>query len=329
MKIGIKKRILLTVQAIFLLVLLCSCASNNHKIEDYKLTMKYHDDFRILQLTDIHLGLSTDLEYEFDHLTKVINSVDNIDLIAITGDSFLLANKPIVRSLIKFIDSFDIPWIYNFGNHDNQGFYDSYYINRQIMKAKNALFIDYAHDSIDGYQNYYVNLVDDGGNTIYRIYNIDSNSYHFKGPKYGYEVITDSQLEHLKAINSYENDNAPGIMFYHIPVVEATEAYEGLENGTYEGKGENREPNCPGYKQNGAYEVFKEIGIIAAFSGHDHINYSAINYKGEMILSYGVKATDLVYYDKDIMGAQVITLPSNSANFNLDSIEWVWVPYEN
>ena len=324
-----RNKILILLQIIFLSLVLTSCGAKTYPVESYKKELKYHENYKILQLTDIHLGLNADIDYELKYLTKVIGEAGEVDLIVITGDSFLFGNKQMVKALLKFMDSLNIPWTYTYGNHDNQGYYDHGYINRQLMKCKNIVYVDYKDDDIDGFTNFYINLVDESNHTKYRLYILDSNSYHFTGPGYDYDIIHPNQLVHLQDIYKYENDNAPGVMFLHIPLQEYEDAIEGYLNKEYDGKGEKNEKYCPGYENNGAYNVFKSIGIIGVFCGHDHINTATVNYKNEMILSYGIKATDLVYYDERLLGCQVITLPNNPNEFGLDNIKWVMVSYES
>lgn len=308
-------------------MLLCSCAKTHYEVQDYKLQMAYKDNFRICQITDLHLGVEEDIKKEFAHIEKMVKKMSNPDLIVITGDSFLDANKTIVDQYIKLVDSFDIPWTFTYGNHDLQGDYSYYYINNKIMNCKNKVFIDYKNDDIHGLTNFYINLTKDG-NTKYRLYITDSNSYHNLGFKYGYDEIHKDQLEHLKKIVTTEGDSATGLMFMHIPVCEFVDAYEGYEQGLYEGYGKNNEPCCPPYQNNGAYDIFKEMNIKALFVGHDHINNSVINYKNEMIFAYGVKSSDLLYHDDEMIGYKEITLPSDPSTFGLANIKDVMVPYD-
>jgi hypothetical protein len=77
-----------------------------------------------------------------------------------------------------------------------------------------------------------------------------------------------------------------------------------------------------------AYEVFKSINVKACFCGHDHKNYSDIFYKNEMILSYGLKATDLDYHAENLFGYKIITLPENPAEFSLSSIASTFYLYQ-
>ena len=322
-----KNKILLVLLLFIFSLSLFGCNKKDYSVSDYELNMEYKENFRIIQLTDIHWGIEMDYESEVKHLQQIIDHANNPDLIVITGDSFLFANKDIVDRFIEFFDSTNIPWTFTHGNHDLQGNYDYYYINEKIAQAKNSLFVDYKDDNLSGLTNFYINLNKDG-NTLYRLYIIDSGCYHAQGLKYGYGIIEEDQLEHIKKIHYYKNDNAKSIMFFHIPVMEYDDAYNDYQIDNTIGFGEMKEHSCPGYINSGAYNTFKEIGAIATFCGHDHINDFSILYDSNMILSYGVKANDLVYHDNDMIGYKEITLPLNPLLFSLNNIKNVMVEYE-
>lgn len=293
----------------------------------YQIEMDYHDDFKIMLLTDIHYGVEANIKEQNDQIKRMVDNEKKIDLIVIDGDSFLDANKSIVNSFVDFFDSLNIKWAYTFGNHDLQGDYDYYYINEKISEAKNSVFVDFKDDNIYGLTNYFIDLK--AGNDIkYRLYIIDSNTYFYTGLKYSYDVIHDDQLEHIKNIYSSTQDKPEGLAFFHIPLIEFQEAYDEAIEKKHKYQGLNNEKCCPGYKNNGAYDVLKSIGVKAIFCGHDHLNYSDVNYNDEMILSYGVKTTNLIYHDDEIMGYKMITLPNNPESFGLENIEAKFLKYE-
>ncbi|MFA6830029.1 MAG: metallophosphoesterase [Bacilli bacterium] len=311
---------------LFSSLMLSSCQGRTYTPEDYRCEVSFTDDFQIMFMTDLHLEVEADFKKEYEHLNKMITSASP-DLIVLTGDTFLHATKDIVRSFFNVMDSYRIPYCFTYGNHDLQGDYDYYYINERLKASPVALFADYADDELTGLTNYYVNVKKDG-KSLYRLYIIDSNSYYSGGVTYDYDIIHQDQLDHVKAIDSFENDDAVGLAFFHIPLLQYTSAYEAYQQDSSIGKGENREACCPGYKESGAYDCFKEVGIKACFCGHDHINYSDIMYQNEMILDYGIKGTDLCYWDDDLIGYKLITLTSDTSAFGLDSIEYRWVAYE-
>ena len=129
-----------------LLSLVCtSCGqSKQYNVEDYRTTMKFHDNFKIMQLTDLHLGIESDLQKQLDFVCESINQA-NPDLIILTGDNFMYASKGIVDVLFKTINEqceklskshpeYVTKFAVTFGNHDNQGDYPRYYINNTILK---------------------------------------------------------------------------------------------------------------------------------------------------------------------------------------------------
>lgn len=308
--------------------LLLSCgggaSSGTPSVDPYKKEMAFHANFRILWLTDIHWGWSeetTDYEVETTHLKGMIQEAKSVyapDLIMLTGDSFRSASQFQVNELLDIVDSFDIPWAFAYGNHDTETFSSYlYYINDQIMKRKHAVFADVKNDELTGLANYYINLTKDGS-TVYRLYVVDSNSYPQSAS--GYDVIHQDQLDHLKSIYESAADQAPGLAFFHIPVTEFTAAYQGYQLGMYKGQGANGEEVCSPYMNNGAYSFFKSLNVKGLFCGHDHKNYSDVYYKDEMILSYGLKATDLDYHTEGLYGYKIIELPADPMEFTYKNI---------
>ena len=105
---------------------------------------------------------------------------------------------------------------------------------------------------------------------------------------------------------------------WHIPFPEYGEAYEAYLNADDSakfGQGEYLEHVLHGYENNGAYEALRAAGIVGFFAGHDHINYGDFLYHADSadasdraIFSYGVKTTNQLYHDQNMMGYKVVTL---------------------
>jgi 3',5'-cyclic AMP phosphodiesterase CpdA len=320
--------------AALLLSMTMGCAKAS-VADPYRLEMAYREGFSILWLNDIHWGWNEDnpdYQVEKSHLNGMISSAiaaHKPDLLVLTGDSFRTATTLQVNELLDLIDGYGLPWAFTYGNHDTESFSTyRYYINEQILKRKNPKFVDVKNDDLTGLTNYYIDLMKDD-KVLYRLYIIDSNTYQDPNQEgSGYDVIHAEQLEHLKTINATRNDGAAGLAFFHIPLTEFTAAYQGYKMGLFPGQGDNGEAVCSPYKNNGAYEVFKSINVKACFCGHDHKNYSDIFYKNEMILSYGLKATDLDYHAENLFGYKIITLPENPAEFSLSSIASTFYLYQ-
>ena len=134
------------------------------------------------------------------------------------------------------MDAYDLPWAFTYGNHDLTPFLAKpNFINEQIVKSKNSVFVDIENDNITGLANYYINLKEKD-KTIYRLYLIDSNSYRVPSDEgSGYDIIHDDQLTHIKNIVDFEGQ-VPGLAFFHIPLKEYSSAYLGYIKGNYEGQ---------------------------------------------------------------------------------------------
>ena len=269
------------------------------------------------------------------------------DLIVLTGDNFMYASKGVVKSLISTLNEECAAmtelrqgrltkFTMTFGNHDNQGDYARYYLNdvisayvavdgNEIAEQKFAAFVDYEDDTLFGLTNFYIDLVDDRAKDAkeadvkYRLHVIDSNTYHFMGPDYDYDVIHQEQLQHAQSIYAQATADRDyiGLAFFHIPLYEFEHAYEqytSAENPEHVGQGEYREGVLYGYENNGSYQMLRAANIVAYFCGHDHINYGDFLYNAQSdvaeraIFSYGVKSTNQLYHDTDIIGYKTVVL---------------------
>ena len=349
----------LTALAIALVVLLAlvGCApkhgeENNHEVSEYRTTMVFHDDFKILQLTDLHLGIESDLENQLGIVKKSINEAQP-DLIILTGDNFMFANKSIVYKLVETLNDccreltkargMLTKFAITYGNHDNQGDYPRYYINeviasfttkdgQEITDNKYGAFVDYEDDNLFGLTNYFIDLVDKSNpeDVKYRIHIIDSNTYHYVGTEYKYDVIHKEQLTHAQNIynNATEDKEYIGLAFFHIPLFEYQEAWEqGVGQGKYE-----EAVLCP-YENNGSYTMLRDANIASFFAGHDHINYGDFIYTDKdgqkSILSYGVKSTNQIYHNEEMIGYKTINLKDNITREEFVNLDYIKANYIN
>lgn len=355
------------------LLFLSGCAASHqtgeqaYPVDAYRTTMQYYDDFKILQIADLHLGVQTDLAHQLRIVSETIRR-EQPDLIVLTGDNFTYASKPVVKHLMATLNEECArltelrgnrltKFTVTFGNHDNQGDYPRYFINDEILQyvtedgneiadQKFAAFVDYENDDLFGLANFYIDLVDDRSKDAdtadvkYRLHVIDSNTYHFMGTDYDYDVIHPEQLQH--AANVYEQATADrdyiGLLFFHIPLFEYEQAYnQFVTSDTPElvGQGEYREPVMYGYENNGAYGQLRSANIVAYFCGHDHINYGDIIFNAHSevtadraIFSYGVKSTNQLYHDADMIGYKTVVLRDVTVDEFL-SMEYVSANFQN
>ena len=341
------KRVALILLLAMLLLAFSSCGAEGgreYAVDDYRTTMEFHDNFRILQLTDLHLGIESDLEEQLNLVRETIRA-EAPDLIVLTGDNFMYASKDVVRRLMETLNEECrlqteahperlTKFAVTYGNHDNQGNYGRYFINetvlsfatedgKEVEEGKYAAFLDYEDDNLFGLTNYFIDLVDnrtapkDEQDVIYRLHIVDSNTYYFAGFKYKYDVIHEEQLAHVERIyeTATKDKEYIGLCFFHIPFMEyadAKEQYESAEDPSLVGQGRFGERVLPPYENNGTYRAMRSAGVIGFFAGHNHKNYGDVLYTGEegelSILSNGVKSTDQLYHFDDMIGYKVICL---------------------
>lgn len=334
-----------------------SCATpKSYDVDLYRTTMDFHDDFKIMQLADLHLGIQGDVVGQLNFIEKIIFEA-NPDLIVLTGDQFMLANTTIVNSLFQRLNNVCdrlsnqndhiTKFAMTYGNHDLEGDYHRYYINDVIKKfvttsgnekmhKKYAAFIDYNDDKLEGLTNYFIDLVDPSNkdDVKYRINIVDSNANHFTGIKYGYDVIHENQLEHMQMIyDTYPDKDYIGLAYFHIPFEEfytAKQQYETASDPSIYGQGEFKEGVSDPYMNNGSFEKMRKANIHAYFVGHDHINHCDLLFNAESsnidekaIFSYGVKSTTMIYHDKVMLGYKLVNLKDNVTPEEFLSMDYV------
>ena len=317
-------------------LLLTACGGKDYSPSDYIAgTLPYRDGFKIMQLTDIHMSDKDDQKLHYAFLDNLITEAKKDasgkpDLIVVTGDLFTFASRSTAERLFKFLDSYDIPWTVVFGNHDEQTYFSVDWMTSYLNNfGSNCLFKDLQNDKVQGSCNFAINVVD--GTTVKKqLIFMDSNRYYF-GNYFGYDYFKQDQINWYKALvedtaNKNEGTKVDSVMFYHIPLFEINDAYD---KGTriFDGKDSDHpgkmEDCCPPDENSGFFDVIKAEGSTKAmFFGHDHINTFEVEYEG-VKFCYGIKSTDRIYFDKDLLGYQTITLDGDQVN-----VHRYWHTYE-
>ena len=302
---------------------LSSCATGiRHNIQEYIAgSIDYHNDFKILQLTDTHLGDKDDKEMHYKFMDLTINEA-NPDLIVVTGDLFTFASRSTALSFFDYLDSKGKPWTVCYGNHDEQCYFSVDWLTGQLnarckSAASKCIYNDLQDDDVQGNCNFAINLMD-GTNVFEQVIIMDSNRYYY-GSYFGYDFFKQDQIDWYKSLVTYTRGlpggaTAESLMFYHIPLPEIDKAYENgtvvVDEGPEPHVDVKRENTCPPDTNSGFFDVIKNptySNTKAMFFGHDHVNTFRREYEG-VVFSYGVKATDRIYYDEDLLGGQVITI---------------------
>ena len=225
--------------------------------ETFLLEIPENRDYKILQLTDLHLGFGLFSHKKdkmaLDAVTKIINRTSP-DLIVFTGDTIFpflpkagtMNNKKQAERFIRFIDRFKIPYTLVFGNHDCEmcAKCGREQLADIFTKGKYCIFSKGRKD-IFGVGNFFINFTDKQGNVLMPLVMLDSNMYGDGWFFSGFDCIHE---------------------------------YFGIS-----------------YKKGDFFKKAVENGIIKwMFCGHDHLNTLSLTYKG-IRLTYGMSIDCLGY----------------------------------
>lgn len=300
-------------------LLLTACGGKSYSPNDYIVgSLEYKSNFKILQLTDLHMSDKDDQDLHYAFLDKLITEAKSDahapDFMVITGDLFTFASRGTAEKLFKFLDSYNIPWTVVFGNHDEQTYFSVDWMTGYLNKfGSNCMFKDLQDDKVQGNCNFAVNLTNPDGTIHNQLIFMDSNRYYF-GSYFGYDYFKQDQIDWYSDLVDYtktQNNNnvANSLMFYHIPLFEINDAFEKGEVKY----GEKRENTCPPDYNSGFFDVIKTKGSTTSmFFGHDHINNFEADYEG-VKFCYGIKSTNRIYYDEDMLGYQTITIKDDNS----------------
>lgn len=309
----------------------------------YKITSAA-DDFKILHLTDIHLGGSL---YSYLKDMKALQACyaeieyTRPDLVIVTGDltfpmgimSLSLNNSAPVEQFAAFMRNTGIPWAFTYGNHDTESLattskqdLNELYMSLSYKTSGNLLY-PYTQPDITGRNNQLIEVHNNDGSLRQALFLIDSNAYTGEGVN-TYDYIHDDQVEwyaeEVERLNTQEGHTVGSMVFFHIPLQQYRTAYELYEQGSDEVTyffGENGEKMidkvcCSDYPSS-LFDRMLELGSTdAVFCGHDHYNNMSLEYKG-IRLTYGMSIDYLampgIEDDTAQRGAELITIHSDGS----------------
>ena len=305
-------------------------------------TMTASGDFKILHLTDIHLGGSL-FSYKKDILALKACYQEikytRPDLVIVTGDlcfpmgimSMSFNNSAPVQQFAAFMRNIGIPWAFTFGNHDTENLAsmkkeDLVEVYKSLsFKTSGSLLYPYVQPKITGRNNQLIEVRKTDGSLITALFLIDSNAYTGEGFS-TYDYIHDDQVEwyssEVRRLQREKGGQISSLAFFHIPLKQYRTAYElyleGSDEVTYH-FGVNGESfhkvSCSDY-DSAIFEAMVSLGsTTGTFCGHDHYNNSSITYRG-IRLTYGMSIDYLaipgIAKDTAQRGAEVITLHEDS-----------------
>ena len=296
------------------------------------------EDFRILHLTDIHLGGSLfSARQDIKALSACYALIENTrpDLVIVTGDlSFPLGimsmsfnNSAPVYQFAAFMRNLGIPWAFTYGNHDTESLASmgKEELNDVFLslsyKTSGTLLYPYVQPAVTGRSNQLIELRNADGSLNTALFLIDSNAYTGEGINV-YDYIHDDQVDwyagEMERLNTEAGRPVPSMLFFHIPLQQYRTAYELYEAGSGEVTyffGENGEKMidkvCCSDFPSSLFDRAREIGCEAMFCGHDHYNSMSLEYQG-VRLSYGMSIDYLampgIENDTGQRGGELITI---------------------
>ena len=308
----------------------------------YSIKNEENTDFKILQLTDIHLGGSL-LSY-----SKDINALETVytliedttpDMIIVTGDfvfplgiqSYSFNNYTPMMQFASFMRNIGIPWAFVYGNHDTEfvASHSEEELNQLFMKLSyettHTLMYPNVQPEITGRSNQVI-LVKNGDDTINQaVYLLDSNSYTSVKIN-DYDYIHDDQVQwyedSVREISQKENQLISSLIFTHMPLQEYESAYNLYKDGSTEVKyyygeiGEKDEEICCSKYKSKLFDTAVKLGSTKGiFVGYDHYNNISMEYKN-IRLTYGMSIDYLamlgISKKTKQRGGTLITLHSDS-----------------
>lgn len=221
-------------------------------------------DFKVLQLTDIHIGggwMSLKKDAMALNAVAAMVTAEKPDLVVITGDASYpvpfqagtfnnLSSAKIVAALMEKLGVY---WTICFGNHDTEAY--SYYSREDISEFYSSEDFKYClfqtgPEDVDGCGNQIINIKNSKGIITQSLFVFDSHSYidgDYFGMMWKYDNIHENQIEWYKnaisqlneennevykSLGSKKKSDIKSVAFFHIPLAEYREAwYEYADNG--------------------------------------------------------------------------------------------------
>ena len=291
------------------------------------------EDFRVLQLTDIHIGAGAFSakkdRFALQAVAEIVAEVQP-DLVIVTGDvaypvpfqAGTFDNEREADMFGELMDKLGVYWTVVFGNHDTEAYslYDrddigAYYAEKATSgEWEKCLFRvnPKGYEGLSGVGNNMILLEDESGRIVHSFVTIDSHSYtdgDYFGIAWKYDNIKDDQVRwyvkeiiRLSEASGYavENDEyIASTVYFHIPLREYGVYYSEAKNGSDKatmlfGKaGESGEKSFPGMYNDILFESMILYNGQGTFCGHDHYN------------TYSLSVTETVYYEVDGEGIKV------------------------
>ncbi|MBQ7296371.1 MAG: metallophosphoesterase [Clostridia bacterium] len=229
-------------------------------------TFTTDEDFKVMQLTDVHIGggwMSLKKDAMALNAVAAMVAAEKPDLVVVTGDiaypvpfqAGTFNNLSSAKVFAALMEQLGVYWTLSFGNHDTEAY--SYYSREDISDfysgedMKYCLF-EAGPEEVDGYGNQVVNVKNSEGIITQSLFMIDSHSYvdgDILGIMWKYDNIHENQVQWykdtlttlnaqnnalLKEMGKEENSHIKSAAFFHIPLTEHRDAWYEYRDAGYQ-----------------------------------------------------------------------------------------------
>ncbi|KAL4452418.1 hypothetical protein ABPG75_008080 [Micractinium tetrahymenae] len=189
------------------------------------------------------------------------------------------------RRLVAPLHAAGVPYAAILGNHDGEADLGRRGVTELASAVGGSLSLTLpGPEGLPGGGNYWIDVLEPQGEAVAaRIWMVDSGNRGCGQLAWGWGCVPVDTVEWVRQ-QAALLPRVPSLAFVHIPLPQHMLAWErGPVNGT---KGEM--VGCPGM-DTGFFELAREVGITAVYSGHDHNNDFAGTVHG-VRLAYGRKS---------------------------------------
>lgn len=228
-------------------------------------------EFKIMQLTDIHLGagiLSVASDKQVMQTVETMIRTEKPDLVIVTGDAFFpvpqsgtLNNAAELDVFCTLMNRLGVYWAFTFGNHEYQGpcFLKQEALSERLEACGEYCLYQRGPVNLSGEGNYVINVKNSDGVITRSLILLDSHAYVPEdawGLDGTYECIQEDQvLWYKQTVQSLTEENKqtimslpegekkstyseqlripPSLLFLHIPLKEYRIAWENYKNNGY------------------------------------------------------------------------------------------------
>lgn len=291
-------------------------------------------DFKIMQITDVHIGggvLSRTEDKKAMNAIAAMIAYEKPDLVISTGDmastyptAGTMNNRYAHEYFARLMEQLGVYWTVTFGNHDSE-IYNFYNRDQVVAMYENEAYqyclFSAGPEEVSGKGNHVINVKNSAGKVTQCLFMIDTHSYTEDDPmglNWDYDWVKEDQIEWYRdMVELYCKDGektAKSLAFFHIPLLEVRDAYQeyvnhgsqNTENVKWIGgnDGEKDPVVFPSETRTELFNTMVELGSTQGFFfGHDHLNNFVMEYKG-IIMSYGFSIDYFAYGGIDKYGYQ-------------------------